>query len=66
MKLGKDSALEKLRTSKDDLISALKKESATWDSFDDKEAIEILDIYEKNKYVFSNIESFGLFAGFNP
>ena len=54
MKLGKDSALEKLRTSKDDLISALKKESATWDSFDDKEAIEILDIYEKNKYVFSN------------
>jgi hypothetical protein len=54
MKLGKDSALEKLRTSKDDLISALKKESATWDSFDDKEAHEILDIYEKNKYVFSN------------
>jgi hypothetical protein len=66
MKLGKDSALKKLRNSKDSLIQALKNKSATWDSFDDKEASEILDIYEKNKYVFSNIESFGLFAGFNP
>ena len=54
MKLGKDSALEKLRNSKDDLILALKEDSATWDSFDDKEASEILDIYEKNKYAFSN------------
>jgi hypothetical protein len=54
MKLGKDSALEKLRTLKDSLIQALKDNSDTWDNFDNKEANELLDIFEKNKYVFSN------------
>jgi hypothetical protein len=53
MKLGKDSVLEKLRTLKDSLIQALKNNSDTWDNFDDKEANELLDIYKKNKYVFS-------------
>jgi hypothetical protein len=54
MKLGKDSALEKLRTLKDSLIQALKDNSDTWDNLDNKEANELLDIFEKNKYVFSN------------
>ena len=54
MKLGKDSALEKLRTSKDKLIQALKDNSDTWDDFDYQEANELFDIFEKKKYVFSN------------
>jgi hypothetical protein len=54
MKLGKDSALEKLKTSKDKLIQLLKNNSETWDDFDNKEANELFDILDKNKYVFSN------------
>jgi hypothetical protein len=56
MKLGKDSALEKLRTSKDDLILALKEKSATWDSFDDKEAHEILNNINAIKIVELGVE----------
>jgi hypothetical protein len=52
MKLGKDSALEKLRTSKDKLIQLLKDNSNTWDDFDDKEANELFYVFEKDKSVY--------------
>ncbi|SDY12732.1 hypothetical protein SAMN05444411_1324 [Lutibacter oricola] len=54
MKLGEDSSLEILRTSKDNLIHKLKEKSPTWEDSDDIEINQLLDVYEKNKYVFSN------------
>lgn len=54
MKLGKDSSLEILRTSKEKLIQSLKENSPDWSDSDDNEISLFLDINDKNKYIFSN------------
>jgi hypothetical protein len=54
MKLGENSSLEILRTSKISLINVLKEKSPNWDESSNIEVNKLLDIYEKNKYVFSN------------